>query len=101
MAKALLATILAGLYGAIGFIVRSILIKFVVFFALWFVTTEFIAVLQEAKVLPSASSFSASLVSLPSGVWYWLDLFAFSAGTPLILSALATRFVIRRIPLIG
>jgi hypothetical protein len=30
-----------------------------------------------------------------------LDLFAFSQGLPLVLSAVVTRFIIRRIPLIG
>jgi hypothetical protein len=34
-------------------------------------------------------------------VWYFLDLFNVTAGIPLLLSAWVTRFIIRRMPVIG
>jgi hypothetical protein len=37
----------------------------------------------------------------PSAAWYFLDLFAFSTGLPIIISAFLTRFLIRRLPVIG
>ncbi|RJX30299.1 MAG: DUF2523 domain-containing protein [Oxalobacter sp.] len=84
---------------ALGFVLRSVIIKFVVFFALFFITTGFIAVLS--PLLPDASALSNSLGGIPSAVWYFLDLFNVSAGIPILLSSWVTRFIIRRIPLIG
>jgi hypothetical protein len=93
--------ILSALNVVLGFVIRSVIVKFALYFGLWFVTTEFINVLQSAGVLPSASSLSGAFGGIGADVWYFLDLFAFSAGAPMIISAYATRFVIRRIPLIG
>jgi hypothetical protein len=86
---------------ALGFIFRSIIVKFVVFFALFFVVTEFVAVLQSSGLLPSAASLNGVMAGIPAGVWYFLDLFNFSMGFSACVSAMATRFIIRRLPVIG
>lgn len=91
--------VLSALNVAVGFILRSVVVKFVVFFGLFFVTTEFVSVLS--SLLPDSSSVAGALVGIPAGVWYFLDLFNVTAGIPLLLSAWATRFIIRRIPVIG
>lgn len=91
--------LLAAVNTALSFIFRSILIKFVVFFALFFIVTEFVALL--IPLLPNASRVSGALGGIPSSVWYFLDLFNVSAGIPILLSAYVTRFIIRRIPVIG
>ncbi len=91
--------VLSALNAALGFVFRSVLVKFVVFFALWFITTEFVGAI--GSLLPNASSLSGALGGIPGGVWYFLDLFNVSAGVPILLSAWATRFIIRRIPVIG
>lgn len=83
----------------LGFVFRSVMVKFVVFFALFFVVTEFVAMLT--PMLPNASGLTGVLGGIPSGVWYFMDLFNVSAGIPMLLSAYVTRFVIRRIPVIG
>lgn len=93
--------ILSALNMALAWLVRSVLVKFVTYFALWFITTEFIQVLQVAGILPNASSLTTVLGGVPAAVWYFLDLFAFSQGLPIVLAAVATRFIIRRIPVIG
>ncbi|MBJ7311305.1 DUF2523 family protein [Rugamonas sp. CCM 8940] len=93
--------LLSALNVLLGFVLRSVIVKFVMFFALFFVTSGFISYLSSSGILPSADVIGSSLGSVPSAVWYFLDLFAFSAGLPLILSAMLTRFIIRRIPLIG
>ena len=41
------------------------------------------------------------LGGVPASVWYFLDLFNVSVGMGYVVPALATRFIIRRIPLIG
>lgn len=91
--------LLAAANTILGFVFRSAIIKFVVFFALFFVTTEFVSLL--VPLLPDASGLSGSLAGIPSTVWYFLDLFNVTAGIPILLSAWVTRFIIRRIPLIG
>ncbi|MFM9435743.1 uncharacterized membrane protein (DUF485 family) [Janthinobacterium sp. CG_23.3] len=91
--------LLAAVNTAIGFILRSVVVKFGVFFALFFIVTEFVALL--VPMLPTAAGLSGSLAGIPGGVWYFLDLFNVTAGIPIILSAFVTRFVIRRIPVIG
>jgi hypothetical protein len=91
--------VLSALNVLLGFIFRSVVIKFAVFFGLFFVTTEFISVLS--GLLPISSALTGSLGGIPAGVWYFLDLFNVSAGLPMLLSAWATRFIIRRIPVIG
>ena len=83
----------------LGFVFRSLIVKFVVFFALWFVTTEFMGVIT--SLLPNSSALATGLGGIPSGVWFFLDLFNVTLGIPVLLSAWVTRFVIRRIPVIG
>lgn len=85
----------------LGFVMRSIIAKFFAYFIMWFVTTEFIGVLQNVGILPSASSLTGAFGGIGGDVWYFLDLCACSYGIPLLVSAYATRFVIRRIPMIG
>ena len=91
--------LLAAVNTVIGFVFRSVMVKFVVFFALFFIVTEFLSLLT--PLLPDASGLSGSLGGIPSSVWYFLDLFNVTAGIPILLSAYVTRFVIRRIPVIG
>ncbi|MCL2658824.1 MAG: DUF2523 domain-containing protein [Betaproteobacteria bacterium] len=93
--------VLSALNAVLAFLIRSVIVKLAVFFSFFFITTEFMQVLMSSGLFPSASSISSSLGSIPAGVWYFLDLFNVSAGVPLILSAYATRFIIRRIPVIG
>ena len=56
---------------------------------------------QSAGLFPTADSLTGALGGIPTAVWYFLDLFAFSQGLPIVLAAVATRFIIRRIPVIG
>lgn len=91
--------VLSALNVVLGFIFRSVVVKFAVFFGLFFITTEFISIL--AGLVPDSSSLAGALGGIPSGVWYFLDLFNVTAGIPLLLSAWATRFIIRRIPVVG
>lgn len=85
----------------LAFVIRSLLVKFFIFFALFFVTTGFIAVLQSSGLLPTADGLNSALASLsPTGAFFF-DLFNLSTGITMVISAYVTRFIIRRIPLIG
>ena len=92
---------LSALNVVLGFVLRSVIGKFFAYFVMYFVTTEFVAVLQNAGFLPTAASLAGAFGGIGPDVWYFMDLCAFSAGVPLIISAYATRFIIRRIPVIG
>jgi hypothetical protein len=85
----------------LGFVMRSVIAKFFAYFVMWFITTEFISVLQGSGILPTAASLAGAFGGIGSDVWYFMDLCAFSYGAPLVISAYATRFIIRRIPVIG
>jgi hypothetical protein len=92
---------LSALNVVLGFVVRSLIARFFGFFLLYFVTTEFVAVLQSSGVLPSAAALNGAFGGLGSSVWYFLDLCGFSVGAPAVVSAYVMRFIIRRIPVIG
>ncbi len=91
--------LLSAVNTGLGFIFRTVIVKFVLFFGLFFVVHEFVPVL--ASWLPDAASLTAAFGAQSPHVWYFLDLFEVAAGTSMLLSAWITRFIILRIPLIG
>ncbi|MBN3731854.1 DUF2523 family protein [Burkholderia sp. Tr-20390] len=95
------AILMSAVWSAMTWLFRSVLVKFVFYFALYFFVTEAVTYLQGTGILPSASSLSAALGGVGAGVWYFLDLCSFSYGAKLVVSAYAARFIVRRIPLIG
>ncbi|MFM0318157.1 DUF2523 domain-containing protein [Paraburkholderia nemoris] len=86
---------------ALGLLLRSVVAKFFLYFALYFFVTEAISLLQSSHVLPTAASLAGAFGAIGNDMWYFLDLCAFSFGAPLVVSAYVTRFIIRRLPIIG
>jgi hypothetical protein len=93
--------VLSALNVVLAFVVRSLIGRFFAYFVLYFITMEFVAVLQSTGVFPTAAALNGAFGGLGSGVWYFLDLCGFSVGAPAIVSAYVMRFIIRRIPVIG
>jgi hypothetical protein len=91
--------LLSALNSVLAWAFRALVIKFVVFTALYLVVYELVAVM--ASWLPSGASLTSAFAGIGAGTWYFLDLFAVSVGVPLLVSAYLTRFIIRRIPVIG
>jgi hypothetical protein len=91
--------LLSALNSVLGWLVRSVLVKFCVYFALYFITTEFVSAIT--SLMPSASSVNGALSGIAADTAYFLDVFALPTGLSLVVSAYATRFIIRRIPVIG
>ena len=87
------------LVSVFSWIFRSIVIKFFVFFALYFVVSGFIGYL--AAFLPSASNISSLFSAWTPAMWYFADLTGMTIGLPACISAAVTAFCIRRIPVIG
>ncbi|AMM14996.1 hypothetical protein AX768_13720 [Burkholderia sp. PAMC 28687] len=85
----------------LGFVLRSVVAKFFLYFALYFFVGETVALLQSAHFLPNASFLAGAFGAIGDDVWYFLDLCAFSYGAPLLVSAYVTRFIVRRLPIIG
>ena len=91
--------LVSALNTAMTFLFKSVIAKFFVFFALYFIVSEFVSYLSSR--LPDFSELSGAFSSLPANVWYFLNLVNFSQGFSLCLSAYLLRFMIRRIPVIG
>ena len=91
--------LISALNTLLGFVFRSLIIKFVVFFALYFVVQGFVEILVE--LLPDSSNLSSLLANLSNGFWYFINLSKLPQGISMIIPAMFTRFIIRRIPVIG
>ena len=84
----------------LGWVIRTVIIKFLVFTALYLITTEFMSVV--AGMLPSGDGgLSSAMAQMTPGAWYFIELLRLDVGLPLMLSAAVTGFVIRRLPVIG
>lgn len=90
------------LWPLISWIFRDVVVKFVVFVSL-FGILAFLVPKAISLVAPwvGVSGLNAAFGGLPAGVWFFLDVFQIPFGVPLLISAGVTRFLIRRMPLIG
>lgn len=83
----------------LGFLLRKVVIKFLLFGALYVLCVEIPPLI--VSHLPDTSSIQTVLDGLPDGTWFFLNLFEFPHGVSVVVSALFTRFFIRRIPFLG
>lgn len=91
--------LLSALNSILAWVFRSLLVKFALFFALYFITSEFVGFIS--ALLPNASSINGALSGITAGTWFFLDAFQLPMGISAMVSAYATRFIIRRMPVIG
>lgn len=94
--------LLSALNAMLGFALRKVVAKALVFGALFFVVREFTQILID-HVFPTngAGALDSGFAGLTPEMWYFLDLAAVPLGVPMVLSAYVTRFIVRRIPVIG
>lgn len=86
----------------LGFIFKKTVPKFFLFFGLFFLVLEFTPVLIDLVGGNALiAQISNSLGSIPSDVGYFISVFRIDTGLKILLSAYVTRFIIRRIPLMG
>lgn len=83
----------------IGTLVTQIVIKFVLFTALYVFVSEATEVM--ISWLPSISNLDGALGALTPEIAFFLNLLNFQQGLSVIISAQALAFAIRRIPLMG
>lgn len=91
--------LLSALNSVLAWVFRSLLIKFALFFALFFITNEFVGFI--AALMPNASTINGLLSGITAGTWFFLDAFQLPLGISALVSAYTTRFIIRRMPVIG
>ncbi|NBH74737.1 DUF2523 family protein [Rodentibacter pneumotropicus] len=88
--------------GLLGFVFKGLVAKFFVFFALFYITTEFIPVVIDLFIPQNLKiNFQQLFNNLPNDIWYFLELLEIPFGISLYISAILARFIIRRIPVIG
>lgn len=92
----------AFLAAVIGYMLSSIVIKFLILMSFYVALTFLIPYLiQYVSKITGFDALAGALGSLPPEVWFFLDAFALDFGIPLMISAFVVRFLIRRLPLIG
>lgn len=91
--------VLSALNAALGFVFRGVIVKFGVMFAAWYVAFELVSAL--VSYVPTTAAITGAMASFPPMLWYLLDLVRIDIGIPMVLAAMATRFLIRRIPFVG
>lgn len=86
---------------ALGWLVRGVVIKFVILSAIYYVVTWIAeAVLSQLDISP-LTGLQTVINGIPDGILYFLGVFRFDVGLPLLLGAMLTKFIIRRLPIIG
>jgi len=92
----------AFLWSVVSWIFRGAVVKFVVLSAIFALLAILIPKAIEL-IAPhlGVQNLSAAFGGLDSGIWWFIDFFAIDFGLPLMISAHVTRFLIRRLPVIG
>ena len=85
----------------VSWLVRSVIVKFVVFTALALLLAVLIGVLTSLIDLDAVTNISTLLGGITEGLIFYLVVFRFDIGLPMILAAWLTRFTIRRLPVVG
>ena len=90
------------LWQIISWIFKTIVIKFVVLTALLAVVSFLVPyAVSHLTSFTNVSSLNSAFSGIPDGLWWVLDFFRLDYGLPLVISAFISRFLIRRLPVIG
>jgi Protein of unknown function (DUF2523) len=89
------------LWPMISWLLRGVVIKSVLFAALFAVLSMLIPFLLSYLLGITPQTVQDGLGSMSSSTLYFFKAFGLDVGIPVVLSAHATRFLIRRIPFIG
>ena len=93
--------LISGFNFLLGWIFRGVVVKFIILSVLYYVVTWVAeAVLGQLDISP-LTGLQSVLNGLPAGILWMCGVFRLDVGLPLILGAMLTKFLIRRIPFIG
>ena len=93
--------IFAALSSLMQFLVRGVIVKFFIFVALFYVTTEFVPVIIELFLPKNIPNIKELFNALPNSILYFLYILKVPTGISMFISALLSRFIIHRLPIIG
>lgn len=85
----------------LGWIFRGIVVKFIILTAIYYVVSWIAESVLSQLDISSLTGLQTIIDSLPVGVLWFMGVFRFDVGLPLVLGAFLTAFIIRRLPLIG
>lgn len=88
-----------------GWLIKTVVIKFVIFTVLFLVISSIVPILLDT-IMPDYASdgdggIEAAWNALPAEMGYYLNLTLVPTGLSMVISAYIARFILRRIPLIG
>lgn len=93
---------LAIFWPVVAWLLRQVIIKFVIFSALFAVVAFFVPyVINLVQPFIGIGNLNIAFGNIGPGIWWWLDTFNVALGLPLIIIAYVCRFLIRRLPVIG
>ena len=96
------AILISAFGGLMTWLVRVVVVKFLVFGLLLMVTTEFVSFLVEQLGENNpVDGVQGALSSLPSAALYFIGVLRLDVGIPLIFAAYGAAFAIRRLPIVG
>lgn len=61
----------------------------------------FAALIEIFPAVPGHDQLSSAIATIPSNAWYFFDVFNLGPAFTIVLTAMAFKFTIRRIPVIG
>lgn len=82
-------------------LLRAVVIKFVIFTALYLISVELTEAALNAMGSTSVDQLGGAFGALPSNVVWGMRVFRLDFGIPVVLSSAAVAFAIRRLPVIG
>lgn len=85
----------------IGWVFRLSVIKFVVFGALALLLAPLMELLLGLVDTTGLDGIPSLVSALPADLRFYLELFKFDVGLPIIIAAVLTKFFIRRLPVVG
>lgn len=90
------------LWPIVSWILREVIVKFIVFTAI-FAMVAFLVPKAVDFLTPwlTTGGLSAAFSGLSPSTWFFLDFFQIGFGVPMVIAAYVTRFLIRRLPVIG
>jgi hypothetical protein len=85
----------------LSWLVRGVVVKFIILSAIYYVVAWIAESVLGQLDISSVTGLQTIVNSLPPGLLYFMGVFRFDVGLPLLLGAMLTAFVIRRLPIIG
>ena len=93
--------VLSALNAILGWIFRGVVIKFEILTALYYVITFIVSEVLSLLDISPVQNLETSINSLGASILFFMGVFKLEVGIPLILGAMLTAFMIRRLPFIG